>query len=107
MLLFYDHTSCVKFEPSLVYIENKFTPLQGFKGFKHSVSFKLTQKPDTLQNQHVGMLHVVLVKLYLYIWISVKEHTAVFINICGLLYDHKTCEFDGGCPTTVGDVSGL
>jgi len=52
------------------------------------------------------MLHVVLVKLYLYICISVKEQTAVFSNICGLLSDRKTCESDGGCPTRAGDCAG-
>lgn len=43
------------------------------------------------------------VRLYLHIWVSVKEQTAVFSNICGLLSDHRACEFDGGCPTSVGD----
>lgn len=42
----------------------------------------------------------------MHIWVSVKEQTAVFSNICGLLSDHKACEFDGGCPTSVGDGAG-
>jgi hypothetical protein len=61
---------------------------------------------QTLQNQHVRMLHVVLVTLYLYIWFFVKEQTAVSSNICGLSRDHKTYEFDGGCPTRAGDGAG-
>jgi hypothetical protein len=52
------------------------------------------------------MLHVVLVKLYLYIWVFVKEQTAVFSNICELLSDRKTYEFDEGCPTRAGDGAG-